>query len=197
MSTKKKALPQSSVRKALQEHAKPPLAMAYENAVKLVCKKQSRVGKDKYERFNAVQSALDEAQVEYDEYAYAVVKSWWGWCRDKMGWKTVPINVFLGEKAIASFNKYMESTVRLETTVEAEFNAQVAQEVNAATLYIATKAENPTSAIIMKDCRRMTGYKGHTSPEILEEAVRLLADMYDCKHATCLTDIAMHLRKTR
>jgi len=160
-----------------------------------VCKWQSRVGKDKYERFSRLQSALDKAQVEYDEYAYAIIKQWWTWCRDKMGWKTVPINVFLGEKAIASFNKYLDSTVRLETAVETEFNEMVAQEVNAATLYIATVAERDGSVTTMWDCRRKLGYKGHLSPEIMEEALRLLTDMYDCKDATSYLDIAKHLRK--
>jgi len=160
--------------KASMSSSDLPIIVAYKRATKQIIGKWINVAKKHYERMRQLQHRLDEADVEYDEYATSVINAWWGWCKSKRMY-CVPATMFCGDKAWSRFMDQRQSSIRIDTKRTSE---------DAYRLY-----DNYMSAI-----RYIDAYMYGNRPvpcRIDDEVLSLLRSAYNCPDAVTYKEIAI------
>lgn len=87
---------------------KPSLAVFYESSQQDVMGVDTYVHKKYYPKFSVFEDDLRDLSVSYRDYAYVVTKMLRDWAKDHK-FKTVPINVFLGNWALEGYLKVRDS----------------------------------------------------------------------------------------
>jgi len=171
--------------------AQPLLALAYKSAVMSTCGVPVRIAHKSYPPLQALQKKLDDLPVAYETYAYAVVKMYWPWCRDK-GMRTVPLRILCGKAAWKRFTDLLETTVDLPTEHQEQWAEMVHAELNAARMYIGAQLNRRLVSI--GQIRKMSKWP-EPIPDVVAEVERLLAETYGVSGS--YDEIIMALMKRR
>lgn len=105
--------------------AEPQLARFYSEAMEEVYGVYIGVAAKHYQRFCAVEMELLNSGISLHNYAHTVARLWAKWCANK-GLRTLPINVFLGQKSRSWYGEYLAFGVDVATPVQ--FRSAVLQD---------------------------------------------------------------------
>lgn len=152
--------------------SEPPLAAAYRAAVMAVCGIHTRVGEWDHGRFERRQRILDANDIDYDDYAAAVVKTWWGWCQ-LQGMRTVSVPIFCGAKAFARHMK--NDYVEIDSLSDDVHHDRMIEELQVALMYI---GHYPFHSLEHIRELLQPFQKYPPDPEIVKEVIQLLRGAY-------------------
>lgn len=193
MSTNRRVL-KRNMSNSLTSSAVPPLATAYVNAVESVCGRRPWLHGKYGSMFKKRQRQLSKLGVSIDEFASAVVKVWWPWCKDR-NMKVVPVGLFVGDKAWSRFKDMVEQTyVSIDDNRLDELSDVIAYEHQCALLYIGSRGAY-TWKSIHGMCKHLLpeSYGGVISSVVklmaMDHVLAMLGELYGVPDAETYDDI--------
>jgi len=136
-----------------------------------------RVSKNSLKLFSRRQEELEQENVPLELYAHYVFEKFFDWCRDTMGWRGIPANIFCGKKAwqyaVGAYNKGIISITDTSAVTHIE-NVGIAMEVISA--YILDGGDN---YVTITNTITELGYVGVVlTYEVVDDAVKELCDKW-------------------